>query len=207
MAEAKEQLEQTREKVREAAEKLKDEKLADAANSATRAQRELEKMQEDFRQKTSKKFADEVKQIRQQARDAAENQKKISEALENQKEAGSEIEKSMQNAAQSRQVSEQQENIQKLLTNLTGIDNRRACFRTVITLILNGEVSQFEGAVYGTITHEPVGDLGFGYDPVFTPDGYDRTFAQMTLEEKNVTSHRAIAVRKMADYLEHRFGL
>jgi len=118
MAEAKEQLEQTREKVREAAEQLKDEKLADAANSATRAQRELEKMQEDFRQKTSKKFADEVKQIRQQARDAAENQKKISEALENQKEAGSEIEKSMQNAAQSRQVTEQQENIQKLLDSM-----------------------------------------------------------------------------------------
>jgi hypothetical protein len=118
MAEAKEQLDQTREKVREAAEQLKDEKLADAANSATRAQRELEKMQEDFRQKTSKKFADEVKQIRQQARNAAENQKKISEVLENQKEAGSEIEKSMQNAAQSRQVNEQQENVQKLLNSM-----------------------------------------------------------------------------------------
>ena len=118
MAEAKEQLEKTREKVMEAAEQLKDEKLADAANSATRAQRELEKMQEDFRQKTSKKFADEVKQIRQQARDAAENQKKISEALENQKEAGSDIEKNMQNAAQSRQVTEQQENIQKLLNSM-----------------------------------------------------------------------------------------
>lgn len=118
MAEAKEQLEETREKVREAAEQLKDEKLADAANSATRAQRELEKMQEDFRQKTSKKFADEVKQIRQQARDAAENEKKISEALENQKEPGSDIEKNMQNAAQSRQVTEQQEKIEKLLNSM-----------------------------------------------------------------------------------------
>ena len=118
MAEAKEQLEQTREKVREAAEQLKDEKLADAANSATRAQRELEKMQEDFRQKTSKKFADEVKQIRQQARDAAENEKKISEALENQQEPGSDIEKNMQNAAQSRQVTEQQEKIEKLLSSM-----------------------------------------------------------------------------------------
>ncbi|WP_395752069.1 hypothetical protein [Prosthecobacter sp.] len=118
MAEAKEQLEQTREKVREAAEQLKDEKLADAANSATRAQRELEKMQEDFRQKTSKKFAEEVKQIRQQARDAAENEKKISESLENQREAGSDIEKNMQNAAQSRQMGEQQQNIQKLLNDM-----------------------------------------------------------------------------------------
>ncbi|OYW77178.1 MAG: hypothetical protein B7Z37_05370 [Verrucomicrobia bacterium 12-59-8] len=118
MAEAKEQLEQTREKVREAAEQLKEEKLADAANSATRAQRELEKMQEDFRQKTSKKFAEEMKQIRQQARDAAENEKKISEALENQKEPGSDIEKNMQNAAQSRQVTEQQENIEKLLNSM-----------------------------------------------------------------------------------------
>lgn len=118
MAEAKEQLEQTREKVSEAAEQLKEEKLADAANSATRAQRELEKMQEDFRQKTSKKFADEVKQIRQQARDAAENEKKISEALENQKESGSDIEKNMQNAAQSRQVAEQQEKVEKLLNSM-----------------------------------------------------------------------------------------
>ena len=118
MAEAKEQLDQTREKVREAAEQLKDEKLADAANSATRAQRELEKMQEDFRQKTSKKFTDEMKQIRQQARDAAENEKKISEALENQKEAGSDIEKNMQNAAQSRLVAEQQANVEKMLNSM-----------------------------------------------------------------------------------------
>ncbi|MCF7788177.1 MAG: hypothetical protein K9N47_18790 [Prosthecobacter sp.] len=118
MAEAKEQLEETREKVRETAEQLKEEKLADAANSATRAQRELEKMQEDFRQKTSKKFAEEMKQIRQQARDAAENEKKLSEALENQKEPGSDIEKNMQNAAQSRQVAEQQENVEKLLNSM-----------------------------------------------------------------------------------------
>jgi hypothetical protein len=118
MAEAKEQLEQTREKIREAAEQLKDEKLADAANSATRAQRELEKMQEDFRQKTSKKFADEVKQIRQQARAAAEAEKKISEALENKQEPASDIEKNMQNTAQGRQVAEQQQHIEKLLNSM-----------------------------------------------------------------------------------------
>jgi polyribonucleotide nucleotidyltransferase len=69
MAEAKEQLEKTREQVNDAAEQLKEEKLTDAANSATRAQRELEQMQEDFRQKTSKKFAEEMKQLRQQARE------------------------------------------------------------------------------------------------------------------------------------------
>lgn len=119
MAEAKEQLEQTREKVNEAVEQLKEEKIADAANSATRAQRELEKMQEDFRQKTSKKFAEEVKQLRQQAKEAAETQKKISEALENQKaSADSDIAQSLQNAAQARQVAEQQENVEKLLNNM-----------------------------------------------------------------------------------------
>lgn len=123
MAEAKEQLEQTREKVMQAAEQLSEQKLADAANSATRAQRELEKMQEDFRQKTSKKFTEEMKQLRQQAHAAAENQKKISEALENQKtpsaadagDSAKDLERALNNSQLSRQVSEQQENIEKLL--------------------------------------------------------------------------------------------
>jgi hypothetical protein len=118
MAEAKEQLEKTREQVNEASEQLKEQKLTDAANSATRAQRELEKMQEDFRQKTSKKFADEMKQLRQQAQQAAEAQKKISEALENQKPAESDIAQSLQNQGQARQVTEQQENVEKLLNNM-----------------------------------------------------------------------------------------
>jgi len=118
MAEAKEQLEKTREQVNEAAEQLKEQQLTDAANSATRAQRELEQMQEDFRQKTSKKFADEMKQLRQQAQQAAEAQKKISEALESQKPAESEIAQSLQNQAQARQVTEQQENVEKLLNNM-----------------------------------------------------------------------------------------
>lgn len=123
MAEAKEQLEQTREKVMEAAEQLREQKLTDAANSATRAQRELEKMQEDFRQKTSKKFTEEMKQLRQQARAVAENQKKISEVLENQKtpaaadagDSAKDLERALNNSQLSRQVSEQQENIEKLL--------------------------------------------------------------------------------------------
>lgn len=118
MAEAKEQLEKTREQVNQAAEKLNEQQLTDAANSATRAQRALEQMQEDFRQKTSKKFADEMKQLRQQAQQAADAQKKISEALEDQKPAESDIAKSMQNQAQSRQVAEQQENVEKLLNNM-----------------------------------------------------------------------------------------
>lgn len=118
MAEAKEQLEKTREQVMEAAEQLKQQKLADAANSATRAQRELEKMQEDFRQKTSKKFAEEMKQLRQQAHQAAEAQKKISDSLEKQKPGGSELEQRMQGQAQARQVAEQQENVEKLLNNM-----------------------------------------------------------------------------------------
>jgi hypothetical protein len=118
MAEAKEQLEKTREQVSDAVDQLKNEQLTDATNSATRAQRELEKMQEDFRQKTSKKFAEEMKQIRQQAQQAAEAQKKISESLETQKTAESDLAQSLQNQSQARQMTEQQENVEKLLNNM-----------------------------------------------------------------------------------------
>lgn len=118
MAEAKEQLEKTREQVSDAVDQLKQEKLTDATNAATRAQRELEQMQEDFRQKTSKKFAEEMKQIRQQAQQAAEAQKKISESLENQKPADSDLAQSLQNQSQARQMAEQQENVEKLLNNM-----------------------------------------------------------------------------------------
>jgi len=118
MAEAKEQLEKTREQVSDAVDQLKNEQLTDATNSATRAQRELEKMQEDFRQKTSKKFAEEMKQLRQQAQQAAEAQKKISENLENQKPAESDLAQSLQNQSQARQMTEQQENVEKLLNNM-----------------------------------------------------------------------------------------
>jgi hypothetical protein len=118
MAEAKEQLEKTREQVSDAVDQLKQEKLTDATNAATRAQRELEQMQEDFRQKTSKKFAEEMKQIRQQAQQAAEAQKKISESLETQKPAESDLAQSLQNQSQARQMAEQQENVEKLLNNM-----------------------------------------------------------------------------------------
>ncbi|HYF34664.1 MAG TPA: hypothetical protein VD994_05185, partial [Prosthecobacter sp.] len=127
MAEAKEQLEQTREQVVEAAEKLREQQLADAANSATRAQRELEKMQEDFRQKTSKRFADEMKQLRTESREAAERQKQISETLENQKsgqetnDTSASLEKMLNGSQVARQLEEQQAKLKELLENMRRI--------------------------------------------------------------------------------------
>lgn len=94
-----------------------------------------------------------------------------------------------------------QANINLLLQNLTGIKNRNARFRTVISLILNGQTVTFEGIVNGQITKELSGSEGFGYDPVFIPEGYDITFAEMSLDEKNKISHRGRAVRKLVDYL------
>ena len=88
-----------------------------------------------------------------------------------------------------------------LLRNLEGQTNRRARFRTVISLLIGGEEHLFEGVVQGRIIDHEQGSEGFGYDPLFIPDGYDRTFAQMTTEQKNAVSHRARAVRKLADYL------
>ena len=88
-----------------------------------------------------------------------------------------------------------------LLQNLAGEENRRARFRTVVALILGGREYLFEGVVEGHIAQCASGSEGFGYDPLFRPDGYDRTFAQMTTEEKNAVSHRARAVRKLAAFL------
>ena len=85
-----------------------------------------------------------------------------------------------------------------LLKNLKGKANRRARFRTVISLLLDGEEHLFEGIVEGRIIDRETGHEGFGFDPLFIPDGYDRTFAQMTTGEKNEVSHRARAVRKLA---------
>jgi XTP/dITP diphosphohydrolase len=95
-------------------------------------------------------------------------------------------------------------NIDKVLQELHGIENRKARFRTVIALIMNGEVTLFEGIVNGKIGKERLGGKGFGYDPVFTPDGYDKTFAEMPLSEKNMISHRAVAVNKLVDFLNTR---
>lgn len=92
-------------------------------------------------------------------------------------------------------------NTQKLLRELASKTNRNACFKTVIALIIDGKEQFFEGKINGQIASEPAGNGGFGYDPVFIPEGYDKTFAQMTLEEKNTISHRAIATKKLVQYL------
>jgi XTP/dITP diphosphohydrolase len=97
-----------------------------------------------------------------------------------------------------------EDNINLLLTELANTTNRKARFRTVITLLgLEKQPVFFEGIINGYISHEKRGASGFGYDPVFIPIGYERTFAEMTLEEKNTLSHRAIAVKKLGAYLKN----
>lgn len=92
-------------------------------------------------------------------------------------------------------------NMTKLLHELGENNNRRARFRTVIALIQQGEVHEFDGIVNGDIIRERRGGEGFGYDPIFQPDGYDQTFAELGSEIKNTISHRARATQKLADYL------
>ncbi|PLX02512.1 MAG: non-canonical purine NTP pyrophosphatase [Marinilabiliales bacterium] len=92
-------------------------------------------------------------------------------------------------------------NIKKLLIELEGKENRTARFRTVISLIINNKEYLFEGIVYGSISRSKHGSEGFGYDPVFFPKGYNKSFAQMTSEEKNKISHRAKAMAKLIDFL------
>ena len=93
-------------------------------------------------------------------------------------------------------------NIHKLLKNLGSTTNRKAQFRTVVALIINHKEFLFEGIVKGDISLTKMGVSGFGYDPVFVPDGYDQTFAEMTPEQKNKISHRAIAINKLASFLK-----
>ena len=95
-----------------------------------------------------------------------------------------------------------QANLQLLLTNLTGKANRRARFVTVLTYYANGTYSSFEGEIQGSIVEEPRGTQGFGYDPVFQPQNEIRTFAQMSLAEKNLIAHRARALKKFINYLD-----
>lgn len=92
-------------------------------------------------------------------------------------------------------------NMKKLLSELEGIDNRKAQFRTVIALRRGDETLLFEGVVKGKIETEKKGNSGFGYDPIFTPDGYTQTFAELGDQIKNKISHRAEAVHKLNDYL------
>ena len=93
-------------------------------------------------------------------------------------------------------------NMRKLLENLTGKNNRNAQFRTVIALIIDGEEKLFNGIVKGRITEEKRGDSGFGYDPIFVPEGYSESFAQMDSSTKNSISHRYRATKQLSDYLE-----
>lgn len=97
-------------------------------------------------------------------------------------------------------------NMSLVLQNLNkqaqkGNTNRNAQFKTVFTLVLDGQKHQFEGIIKGKIIDVPLGKDGFGYDPIFVPNGYDKTFAQMPLSEKNKISHRAIATRKLTEFL------
>ena len=95
-----------------------------------------------------------------------------------------------------------QANMLKLLHELDGKENRKAQFRTAISLILDGKEYLFEGVIKGEIIKEKRGDSGFGYDPVFMPEGYDRTFAELGNDIKNQISHRALAVQKLCEFLQ-----
>lgn len=92
-------------------------------------------------------------------------------------------------------------NMKKLLHEMEGKENRKACFRTVIALVWNGKTYTFEGIVNGTITTAKRGENGFGYDPIFIPEGYDQTFAELGDNIKNQISHRAKAVEKLDEFL------
>jgi len=93
-------------------------------------------------------------------------------------------------------------NMEKVLKNMEKINRRDARFRTVISLVINGEEKQFEGIIEGEILREKRGDSGFGYDPIFQPRGLNFTFAEMELDEKNKISHRGRAIQKLVKYLK-----
>jgi len=94
-------------------------------------------------------------------------------------------------------------NMNKLLNNLKGKENRKAHFKTVIALHINGKSETFTGICSGTITTNKKGDQGFGYDPIFLPETYDKTFAELSLKEKNRISHRAKAVKQLVTFLNN----
>lgn len=97
-----------------------------------------------------------------------------------------------------------QDNVNKMLNALDGVENRKAVFRTVIALNLEGETYYFEGRCEGQITKEQRGSEGFGYDPIFQPDGFDETFAELGSEVKNSISHRGRATRKLIEFLKNK---
>ena len=97
-----------------------------------------------------------------------------------------------------------EDNMHKVLGEMKGEENRKARFRTVIALLLGGEEHFFEGIVEGKILEQQQGEIGFGYDPNFCPEGYRQSFAEMPIEQKNQISHRGQAVRKLAEFLSRR---
>ncbi len=100
-----------------------------------------------------------------------------------------------------------QDNMDLLLKNLRGVINRKAQFRTNITFVEPGNTRQFEGIVTGVILEEKRGAGGFGYDPLFLPDGHSTTLAEMSMDEKNKVSHRARAIEKLVDFLKEKGSL
>ena len=98
------------------------------------------------------------------------------------------------------------DNMNKVLKKLENIKSRNAIFKTVICLILDGKEYFFEGSIEGIITNEKIGHNGFGYDPIFRPNNFNLTFAQMSVKEKSKISHRAIAVSKFVKFINQRFA-
>lgn len=98
-----------------------------------------------------------------------------------------------------------EDNMEKLLAEMKETENRRAQFRTVIALCCNRENHLFEGVIRGSIIREKKGNEGFGYDPIFMPEGYDKTFAELGTEVKNQISHRAVATGKLMHFLLERY--
>lgn len=92
-------------------------------------------------------------------------------------------------------------NLNKVLNDLKGIDLRNARFKTVISLIYSGKLNLFEGIIYGKITRHKIGNGGFGYDTIFKPENYSKTFGEMSSKQKNKISHRAIAINKLKNFL------
>ncbi len=100
-------------------------------------------------------------------------------------------------------VRDDEKNLQKVLSEMKGIDDRRAWYKAIICLIWKDEVHYFDGTCHGKILSSKRGAGGFGYDPIFVPDGYEQTFAELPLSEKNKISHRGKAVSKMVAFLEN----
>ena len=94
-----------------------------------------------------------------------------------------------------------EDNINKVLLQMKNIANKRCNFKTIMSLIINNKEYLFKGIINGTILSEPKGKKGFGYDPIFLPEGFTKSFAEMDMEEKNKISHRALAVKKLVAFL------